>query len=352
MDDWQFVNHGSYISRGGHCAGQSLSAMWYYYEKRLSAGERPLYGRYDNNDYGMGTIDFQWDDSWGYRLASTVQREQWNQGRDVLSYAGAASDYLTWYAFAYAMHLTEEPQYVSIGRYEANAQGKQVRKGHALIAYGIKGNELWVADPNYPGQAGRSIRFENGGFLALRIRRERTRHRGQRVSGSYPEIRYMAKTALVNWSAIGAEYERMLKGDAGKAYFPAYVLSYASGVNPTTGDWIWTELPDVLELDEDMTAQLGEAYRGKLVVGIGMNQAFVAEWYEGTTLRQRLPSDAAHKATFQIPLTPGVHDLGFRDRQSEGWKAAISPISSGSRCSMNGPTSRAPGRASTASRKP
>ena len=103
VDDWQFVNEGSTIAPSGHCAGQSLSAMWYYFEQRLAAGERPLYGRFDNNDYGFGTIDFQWDDSWGYRLASTVQREQWDRGRGVLSAAGAVSDSLTWYAFAFPL---------------------------------------------------------------------------------------------------------------------------------------------------------------------------------------------------------------------------------------------------------
>ena len=310
VDDWQFVNHGSYIAPGGHCAGQSLSAMWYYYEKRLAAGERPLYGRFDNNNYGFGTIDFQWDDSWGYRLASTVQKEQWDAGRGVLSYWGAISDSLTWYSFAYAMHLTGEPQYVSIGRYEADQQGKQVRRGHALIVYRIEGDTLWVADPNYPGQADRTIRFEKGGFLPY-TSGESAAAIAANGARQYPEIRYMAKSALVNWSAIGAEYERMLKGEAGKAYFPAHIISYASGVDPTTGAWIWTELPDIVELDEDMTAKLGEPYRGKLVVGIGMNQAFAAAWFDGTTRREVVQSNAQHKATLEIPLTPGVLDLGI-----------------------------------------
>jgi hypothetical protein len=104
----------------------------------------------------------------------------------------------------------------------------------------------------------------------------------------------------------------MLEGEAGKAYFPAYILSYVSSVDPTTGAWTWSELPDVLELDEATTAQLGEEYRNKLLVGVGMNQPFVAEWYEGTTLRNTLNSDASHGAVFQIDLTPGVHDLGIR----------------------------------------
>ncbi|GAB1371795.1 hypothetical protein MASR1M45_18570 [Candidatus Kapaibacterium sp.] len=35
VDDWEFVNRGSYISPGGHCAGQTMGALWYYYEMKL-----------------------------------------------------------------------------------------------------------------------------------------------------------------------------------------------------------------------------------------------------------------------------------------------------------------------------
>ena len=45
-DDWEFPNYGSYVCPGGHCAGQSMAAMWYYYEKKLS-GEPALNARYD-----------------------------------------------------------------------------------------------------------------------------------------------------------------------------------------------------------------------------------------------------------------------------------------------------------------
>jgi hypothetical protein len=208
------------------------------------------------------------------------------------------------------MRLTGEPQYVSIGRYVTDDQGKPSRRGHALIVYRMQGDTMWIADPNYPGQADRTVRLENGTFHPYRS--------GQNAADiaangakQYPEIRYMAKSALVNWSAIGAEYERMLKGDAGKAHFPAHVISYASGKDPTTGTWIWTAMPEVLELDGDMTAQLGEAYRGKLVVGIGMNQPFATAWFNGTTRGAVVQSDADHRTVFEVPLAPGVLDLGI-----------------------------------------
>ena len=54
-DDWQFPNAGSAIASGGHCSGQSLSAMWYFDQQRVARGESPLYGLYDNTDSQIAT---------------------------------------------------------------------------------------------------------------------------------------------------------------------------------------------------------------------------------------------------------------------------------------------------------
>ncbi|MBK7303284.1 MAG: hypothetical protein IPI90_08535 [Saprospiraceae bacterium] len=35
IDDWEYPNQGSYIDLEGHCAGQSLTAMWYYHIRKL-----------------------------------------------------------------------------------------------------------------------------------------------------------------------------------------------------------------------------------------------------------------------------------------------------------------------------
>ncbi|HBX71135.1 MAG TPA: hypothetical protein DEH25_17590, partial [Chloroflexi bacterium] len=316
MDDWQFINYGSTISPGGHCSGQSLTAMWYYYEKYLGAGERRLYGRYDNNNYGFSTIDFQQDDSWGQHWASVVQVDQWNKGIGVFRLWGLTSDMLTWYSFAYAMKLTGEPQYVSIGRYvqEQDEQGqeKTVRKGHALIVYKVEGNRLWVADPNYPGEANRYISFENGAFQPYASgenARDIAAH-GVRV---YPEIAYIAKTAMVDWNKIGAQYQKLLEGKAGEGFFPNYGFSYLAEFNPATGDSIWKPLPEILELNEADTAKTSEAYRGKLVAGINMTpKVYRVTLYEnGTDLVETKQSAGSNDLQFIIPLKVGVNELGF-----------------------------------------
>lgn len=310
VDDWQFVNKGSYIARGGHCAGQSLTAMWYYYEQYLGGGERRLYGRYDNNNYGYGTIDFQEDDSWGYRWASVVQREQWDKGRAVYALWGLTSDSLTWYSFAYAMKLTGEPQYVSIGRY-VEEDGKQERQGHALIAYKIEGNRLWVADPNYPGKADSYISFKDGAFQPYASGQNAIDIAANGVR-AYPEIYYLAKTALINWDKIGAEYDKLLEGKSGEGYFPAYTFSYLAEVNPETGDKTWLPLPEILELDEADTAKAGEAYRGKLVARINMTlNTGKVTLYDGTQWIETQQSLGQTDLRFTIPLQVGVNDLGF-----------------------------------------
>ncbi|MCG2768195.1 MAG: hypothetical protein L6435_07410 [Anaerolineae bacterium] len=70
VDDWYFPNYGSFISPGGHCAGQSISAMYYFIEELGSS----LYGKYDNYDNRYRDTPTLWaDDELGYRLASVTQ---------------------------------------------------------------------------------------------------------------------------------------------------------------------------------------------------------------------------------------------------------------------------------------
>jgi len=309
VDDWQFTNNGTYIAPGGQCAGQSITAMWYYCEKRLRGKERPLYGRFDNNNYGYGTIDFEEDDSWGYRFASVVQNSiDWDaRSKRLASLAGGLSDTFTWNAFAYAMALTKEPQYVAIGRYYTDAQGRQRRSGHAIVAYKIEGDRLYVADPNYPGVKGRYIQFDGttlqpyaSGANARDINAD-----GVRV---YTEIRWAAKSGLVDWDQIGKFYEQMLKGEVGKGDYPTYTIKYAAGINEVTGQFDWRPLPDVLQLSEEDTA-FSEAYRGKLIVGADKPNNVSVSIFQGTEPLGNVPAASAIGSV--VPLKKGVNDFGF-----------------------------------------
>jgi len=144
VDDWEFINYGSYLASDGHCAGQSLTAMWYYYEKKLN-GASPLFHLYDqvNTKTNPGLL---WQDNpLGYRFASTIQEDFGWDGWVTQMNFRSIFPALVWKAFAVSMLVTGEPQSVLIN----NSHGLG---GHAMIVYKINfaQGKLYIADPNYP----------------------------------------------------------------------------------------------------------------------------------------------------------------------------------------------------------
>jgi hypothetical protein len=216
-DDWQFPNHGSYIAPKGHCAGQSLTAMWYYCEKAEN-GEARLYGLYDNNG-GTKTPSLWQDDSLGYRFASTIQKDvNWDSlSRKIFKkYLAGYSDELTWKAFAYSILLTGEPQYIEIWN-------TPVGGGHTMIVYAVTGGTLHIADPNYPGDTDRKIEFINGSFKAYSSGASAT----DIAAGNgkaYDRIIYIAKTAVIDFGPIASRWTEFESKTIGNDKFPAYTL--------------------------------------------------------------------------------------------------------------------------------
>ncbi len=321
IDDWQFPNHGSIVAPGGHCAGQSITAMWYYDQQRLAASKPALYGLYDNNARARGTPQLWQDDAWGYRFASSAQKAiDWdNQSAAITRSLGGYDDRLTLYSFLYAMQLTGEPQYVSVGRYYPDPEDptKTRRAGHALVAYKFEDGKLYVADPNYPGQAGRFIPFAEGSFkpYASGANVAEIEAAGPK---DYTEIRYLAKSALVDWDKIDTLYKAMLKGKVGEGLFPAYTLAVAIG-RDEQGELIWSTFPDVLQLDEDQTAQIGEAYRGQalLKLEVPSGAAYRTILYEDTSEIER--ADVFQpESTYLVPLKVGNNEIGVYTQLADG----------------------------------
>jgi len=214
-DDWQFVNHGSYIAPDGHCSGQSTTAMWYFCTRPNGAGQ-PLYNRYDNNGDKPATPKFQYDDSLGYRFASVIQKESsWDSiSRKFTKDYVAHSDETTLKMFAYAMQLTGEPQMVEIWN-------TQIGGGHAMIVYRITNGKLYIADPNYPGATDRTIEYANSEFKPYNSGAnadEIAKGNGK----AYDRIVYVAKTALIDWGKIATRWQEFKDKTIGNNLFSAY----------------------------------------------------------------------------------------------------------------------------------
>jgi hypothetical protein len=238
-DDWEFINYGSYLAPGGHCAGQSISAMWYFYEKKLK-GEVNLNKKYDllsNNNF---------DNAKGYRFASVLQKDAnwgswlfqtWMKNVDL----NPSIDFIKIYSFAYSMLLTNEPQFVCIWKEDGkNPDGSIKYAGHALVAYGInfKTGEVYIADPNHPSDEKR-ITFNNMKFNP---------YNGQANANTDPQsynfISYHAKSAIINWDKITNrwnEFQNNTIGNISPHAFPLYQIKYNSDKN----------LTDNIELNKD-----------------------------------------------------------------------------------------------------
>ncbi|MFH1052634.1 MAG: IPT/TIG domain-containing protein [bacterium] len=222
VDDWEFVNDGSYVAPGGHCAGQSITAMWYFYEKKLY-GSPSLFGHYDL----LNNVNF--DNAKGYKFASVIQEDmdwdswllkKWISNIDL----NQDIDDLKILSFAYSFVLTKEPQYVAVRREDGKyTNGKTKYAGHALIAYGINFNkgELYIADPNYPGEE-KIITFTDNGFNPYIAKLN-----AKDTSKPYPYISYRAKSALINWDKIGKRWKEFENGTIGNVNpntFPQYQI--------------------------------------------------------------------------------------------------------------------------------
>lgn len=226
VDDWPFVNYGSYISPGGHCAGQSLSAMYYFIE---DLGP-PLFGQYDNYDNPFqDTPGLFWDDELGYRLASVTQESiDWgSQGRKFwLKYATSQDDRMTYNAFAYSMMVTSAPQYVGI--YGKDEEGKPI--GHAMIIYGKQGETFSISDPNYPwgaeGGEERTITYNVG---EDRFDPYYSGPNADDLGHAYGTIVYFGYQDLIDWDLLGELWQELEDGFVGSLEFPGYELAVTEG---------------------------------------------------------------------------------------------------------------------------
>ena len=245
VDDWQFTNRGSAIATGGHCEGQSLTALWYYCTQPDGPDAR-LYGRYDNNGDVPATPDFWYDDSLGYRFASVVQtdidsnsfaNQMWynlvigkalkqdENGNWQTVDAPTIGDEATWDLFAYSMEATKEPQLVGV----FSSSGG----GHAMIVYRIYHGDLYVADPNYPGNTTRVINYAKGKFQPYNS----GANADDIANGNgkaFETIEYCAKTTVLSWNDLAQRWAEFKDGTIGNDKFPGYQIMYKDSQGQTS----------------------------------------------------------------------------------------------------------------------
>ena len=307
IDDWEFPNFGSYISPGGHCAGQSITAMWYYYEKTLK-GETPLFHRFDEvNNSNKPKLLWQ-DNPQGYRFASTVQ-EDLDQSNIMTSITIQSYIHsVTWKTFIAAMLLTGEPQFVGI-----MGDG-----GHAIIVYKINVTEgkMYIADPNYPNnryvdgtETIRTITYSNGKFNPYKsYAKVGTQER------VYDKIAFYGKTSFIEWPLIGKRYAEMEQGIVGNDKFPKYDIFMKSDNNEIGFyDGIVVET-DTLKLFSKSDQCWGA------ITGTDNYQPLNA--YDEKTGEKLTTDWSWSTGTLSLKLNPGINIIGLyaEGGTSESWE--------------------------------
>ncbi|MBP7507615.1 MAG: PKD domain-containing protein [Prolixibacteraceae bacterium] len=237
VDNWEFVNNGSYLASGGHCAGQNLGAAWYYFEKKLK-GEPKLNGRFST----LSNIDQ--DNAIGYRFCSVLQKDysdEYGVFRSInWKYISKNQDLdkVKWLSIAGAMLTTGEPQLLGIyttiddnkdGIPDTHPDGELKYGGHSIICYqiSVKDGKLYICDPNYPND-GQVVEFSNGKFKPYIGKAN-----GQAPSESYEYVTWNAKTALIDWPNAGKRYSQLedsIIGTVAPNKFPDYTI-WVTGEN-------------------------------------------------------------------------------------------------------------------------
>jgi hypothetical protein len=226
VDDWEFPNFGSYIAPNGHCAGQSVTAIWYYLEKKLK-GDPPLFGRFDRVHNALDPAVLWQDNPLGYRLATAIQYDLDFTHWDYYLWADSWTASLVWSEFLYSMLLTGQPQLVIIR--DSKSGG-----GHALVVYKIDPSArlLYVADPNFPNNSEpgtgkptlRTMEYVPGAVMASFKPYAAAASAADPNKTLYDQIGYAAITSHIDWAQIGRRWAEFQAGTVGNDIFPQYTL--------------------------------------------------------------------------------------------------------------------------------
>jgi hypothetical protein len=289
VDDWQFDNWIDYIETEGSCAGMSLSAIWYYWERPDGANTH-LYGTYDNNRRKPATPQFWQDDSDAVRMTSEIQlysediETKLNLKR-FRKYGMAHPDWV-WETFRYAIAVSDMPQL--IGAWQG---GKAL--GHAMVVYKYDAGGLYVADPNWHGGTTNKIIWNGTGFNEYRSASSAADLKAGK-SLLLNVFAFEPPSEIVSWSKLSQFWQDFKNGSTG-SHFPSYQLEWFDAkMNPVPVKDQMTTSQNVLKvrINKDSGCDLMHAYLNFESIGAG-------------------------KDVYTINLRPGQNDIGLL---VEKWK--------------------------------
>ncbi len=199
VDGWPYTNYGTCYNPGGICAGMSLTAMYVYANhggNLYTKADNDLYPEAPSPGFGVDDVNGIIFGNYGQTIYSNFlnvwRSNVWLLGLD---------DAITYRCFAYSMSVTAEPQYVRLG-------GSTFNGGHAMVAYAIDANQIFVYDPNYPARRDRIVNFR--GKTSATFEPYQSGDDAAAIEDgngrSYDLITYASKSALISQTELEAGY--------------------------------------------------------------------------------------------------------------------------------------------------
>ena len=296
IDDMQIANYGSIIAQGGYCGGQTLAILYYYSRRNRIGYDEALHGRFDNNGLGDTPL-LKEDDAYLIRMCSVLQTKINMLGADPYFRELGYNDELIYYAFDYALKVTGHPQIIGVSYFDSHNKEHK----HGLIVYGIEGDTMLVADPNFPGQYKtiRLIRYLDGTPAKFEVYISGSNVEEAKGGIAYDTFYFLGDFALVDEKTIGYYWTELMNGeDPGAGVFTKEQAIEVAISQDAEGTFTYTQLRDGLSLSEWDTSTLGFNSEGLLMlrktdadsmVTVYIGDAEVCEigtdWTKTTTLR-------------------------------------------------------------------
>jgi len=246
VDDFQIPNEGSYIAPGGHCLGTVIAEAYYYLKKELNQGNT-LYGRFDNDGHDK-TPNYWEDDADVVRLVSSIQigGNVWDNPTKLMAAFKKqlyVDDTQTYYAMLYAMMFSKQPQIIDL---------RDGKEGHAVLAYKITPDAIYIADPNHPGDTTKRIPVTQDSSGKIKFGKY----------NNYNKIGYYGLYAIMNESVTYALWCEAIDGSptltvSAADFFPDDIVIEVVVGKDKNGKEVTKPLIDGLILTEEAVEKLG-----------------------------------------------------------------------------------------------
>ncbi|MFA6483763.1 MAG: PKD domain-containing protein, partial [Bacteroidales bacterium] len=224
-DDWEFPNYGSYLTPAGQCVGQSCLAIWYYNYCKKALGS--AFHKYDTNLSNNRPDEYWFDNPKAFRFSVVIHRdiEESNRldGWETLMEKQMSHPGIIWKSVLVQMIIRNSPQLLFL---RENATGL----AHAVICYKVdlKEKKLYVADPNFPGDATRTIPYTETSIGPYTSRSSASSTRDI----VFNQVCYIQISNALDGNEMRLRWSEFENGTIGNDKFPKYKL-FAGNIGGT-----------------------------------------------------------------------------------------------------------------------